>query len=199
VVSPLPAGLLPSDDWPVVELSVALAHWLTDEPLTGGLPGPRAANEPVSLPEEPEVDEPEVDEPEALARAGVFPAGFARRGQAQGAGFASGGTAELVPPGAVLAGLAHDAWDAGLDRLNDDQLIGVMLAWRRLGSLAAVAELDRRRQAQVAAGADAHLAEHVADEVAAALTLTAVGADRLVELADRLSRLPGRGRRWRPG
>ena len=44
-----------------------------------------------------------------------------------------------------------------------------MIAWRRLaswaaaGELAAVAELARRREAQVAAGADPHLAEHVAD------------------------------------
>jgi hypothetical protein len=131
-----------------------------------------------------------------LARAGVFPAGFGPRNLAQGAGFACGRTADRVPPGPALAGLAQDAWEAGLGRLNDDQLIGVMLAWRRLsswaaaGELAAVAELDRRRHAQVAAGADPHVAEHVTDEIAAALTLTGVAADRLVELAARLGRLP---------
>jgi hypothetical protein len=172
----LPRGVLPSDNWPVVELSAALAGLLGDEHLP---------------------DEPLPDEPEALAREGVFPAGFERRGEGWGSGFGSGGGGDQVPPGAELAELAQDAWEAGLGRLNDDQLIGVMLAWRRLaswasaGELAAVAELDRRRHAQVAAGADPYLAEHLTDEVAAALTLTGVAADRLVELASRLAHLPG--------
>jgi hypothetical protein len=100
-----------------------------------------------------------------------------------------------MPPGQVLAGLAARA--AGrLAGLDDDELIGVARAWRRLsswacaGELAAAAELAARRQAQVAAGADEHLAEHVADELAAALTMTSRGADLLVDFAQALAGLP---------
>jgi hypothetical protein len=166
VHSPLPPGVLPSDDWAAVELSDALAELLAGDP-------PR-------------------EMPEALARTGAFAAGFAAREAA----FASGGPVERVAAGPELAELAQRVWEAGLGRVDDDELVGVLLAWRRLaswaaaGELAAVAELDRRRQAQVAAGADEHLAEHVADEVAAALTLTATAADRLLELAGRLGQLP---------
>ncbi len=72
----------------------------------------------------------------------------------------------------------------------------MLRAWRRLaswaaaGEFAAVAELDRRRSAEVAAGADPHLAEHVSDELAAALTLTTRGADVLLDVACGLARLP---------
>ena len=113
-----------------------------------------------------------------------------------GAGFNAGGAADLLPPGAALAGLAGEAWDTGLGRLSDDELAGVMLAWRRLGSwatageMAAVAELSRRRAAEVAAGADPHRAEHVADELALALTLTGRAAAGLLDFADALQRLP---------
>jgi hypothetical protein len=96
----------------------------------------------------------------------------------------------------ALAGLVSDVWTTGLDRLTDDQLIGVLQAWRRLtswtaaGELAAVAELNRRRAGEVAAGADPHLAEHVGDELAVSLTLTMRGADQLLDFAARLDRLP---------
>jgi len=72
----------------------------------------------------------------------------------------------------------------------------MLRAWRRLaswaaaGELAAVAELDRRRKAEVAAGADPHLAEHVGDELAASLTLTTRSADALLDIACGLARLP---------
>jgi hypothetical protein len=176
--SPLPAGVLPSGMRPVTELSAALAELAE----TAGLPG---------------WAEEEAPEPAPQALAGVCAAGFARRGQGRGVGFADGGWADRLPAGVELAELAQGVWEAGLAGLTDDELVGVMAAWRRLaswaaaGELAAVAELDRRRQAQVAAGADPHVAEHVADEVAAALRLTAAGADRLVDLADRLTHLPG--------
>ena len=128
--------------------------------------------------------------PEAL------PAGILPRDGGWGAGFAAGGAADGLPPGVALAGFASDAWAAGLGRISDDQLIGVLRAWRRLtswtaaGELAAVAELSRRRTAEVAAGADPHLAEHVGDELAVSLTLTARGADQLLDFAARLDRLP---------
>ena len=101
-----------------------------------------------------------------------------------GGGFDAGGGADRVPPGPVLAGLAGDRWAGGLGRASDDELAGLMIAWRRLaswaaaGEFAAVAELARRREAQGAAGADPHLAEHVSDEIAMVLTADVVGGGR---------------------
>ena len=113
-----------------------------------------------------------------------------------GAGFAAGGLLDHLAPGSALAGFAQNAWADGLGTLCDDSLVGVIQAWRRLaswaaaGELAAVAELDRRRTAEVAAGADPHLAEHVGDELAASLTLTTRSADALLDTACGLARLP---------
>ena len=113
-----------------------------------------------------------------------------------GAGFAAGGQLDRLAPGPELAGFAQNAWADELGTLSDDALVGVVQAWRRLaswaaaGELAAVAELDRRRKAEVAAGADPHLAEHVGDELAAALTLTTRSADALLDIACGLARLP---------
>jgi hypothetical protein len=122
--------------------------------------------------------------------------GLLPRHLGSGGGFDAGGVADQVPPGPALAGLVAGRWAAGLGRVSDDEVAGLMIAWRRVaswaaaGELAAVAELCRRRQAQVSAGADAHLAEHVGDEVAMALTLTSWAADRLVDRAQGLARLP---------
>jgi hypothetical protein len=122
--------------------------------------------------------------------------GLTPRHLGTGGGFDAGGVADQVPAGPVLAGLAADKWASGLSRASDDELAGLMIAWRRVaswaaaGELAAVAELGRRREAQVSAGADPHLAEHVSDEVAMALTLTSWAADRLVDRAQALARLP---------
>ena len=122
-----------------------------------------------------------------------------------GAGFAEGGLLDGLAPGPVLAGFAGNAWADGLGMLSDDALIGVLRAWRRLaswaaaGEIAAVAELDRRRRAEVAAGADPHLAEHVGDELAASLTLTTRSADALLDTACGLAAVaddPGRAGRW---
>jgi hypothetical protein len=113
-----------------------------------------------------------------------------------GTGFAAGGLLDALAPGPALAGFAQDAWADGLGTLSDDALIGVLRTWRRLaawaaaGELAAVAELDRRRKAEVVAGADPHLAEHVGDELAASLTLTTRSADALLDIACGLARLP---------
>jgi len=126
----------------------------------------------------------------------VLPAGLLPRDCGDGAGFASGGVGDRLAPGMPLAGFVSDIWDAGLDRITDDEFIGVLRAWRRLtswataGELAAVAELNRRRTAEVAAGADPHLAEHVGDELAMPLTLTMRSADALLAFACQLGRLP---------
>src|SRR5215831_10399061 len=113
-----------------------------------------------------------------------------------GCGFAAGGVADELPPGPVLAGLAGDAWSAGLGRLSDDELIGVLCAARRLASwsaaleLAAVTDLAARREAEAAGTGSCAPGEHIGDEIAAALTLTARAADHLLDLATALRRLP---------
>src|SRR5215831_2053992 len=113
-----------------------------------------------------------------------------------GCGFAAGGVADELPPGPVLAGLAGDAWTAGLGRLSDDELIGVLRAARRLASwsaaleLAAVTDLATRREAEAAEAESRAPGEHIGDEIAAALTLTARAADVLLDLATALHSLP---------
>jgi hypothetical protein len=110
-------------------------------------------------------------------------------------GFAAGGLADTLPPGPVLAGLAGDTWAAGLGRLTDDELVGVLRAARRLASwatameLAAVADLWARRVAEEDAG-DSGVACHADDELAAALTLTPHAGGRVLDLALGLARLP---------
>jgi hypothetical protein len=94
-------------------------------------------------------------------------------------------------PGPDLAWHLGQARQLGLAALSDDELIGVLGSARRLSSwqaeleLAAVAELDARR-----AGPEGRDGEHVAEEIAAALTLTGRSADSLLELSRRLQRLP---------
>jgi Domain of unknown function (DUF222) len=96
----------------------------------------------------------------------------------------------------VLAGLAGDAWAAGLGRLCDDELIGVLRAARRLASwsaaleLAAVADLAARREADAKTAGTCAPGEHIGDEIAAALTLTGRAAGALLDLAIALRRLP---------
>jgi uncharacterized protein DUF222 len=122
-------------------------------------------------------------------------AGFWHSSKGDGSGFASGGTSDTLAPGPVLAGLAERVWDGGLDHLDDDALVGVLCAARRLTSwagaleLAATASLANRRLAAEAAG-KIGVAEHVDDEIAAALTLTGRAAGRLLDLAQTLDRLP---------
>jgi hypothetical protein len=123
-------------------------------------------------------------------------AGRLPRQAGDGCGFAAGGVADELPPGPVLAGLAGDAWAAGLGRLSDDELIGVLRAARRLASwsaaleLAAVTDLAARREAEAAGTGSCAPGEHIGDEIAAALTLTARAADVLLDLATALRRLP---------
>ena len=127
----------------------------------------------------------------------VLAAGFTHRDRENGArGFAAGGPLDLMAPGAALAAAADAAAAAGLAALNDDELIGLLCAARRLTSwaasleLRAVSGLAGRRAAHAAATRDSRQADHVADEVAAALTLTCRSADRLLHLAAALTRLP---------
>jgi hypothetical protein len=132
------------------------------------------------LPADPEQEQ----EPE------VWEAGFTHRYGGTGAGFTAGGPLDLMLPGPDLAWHLGGARQAGLGALSDDELVGVLGAARRVCSwqaeleLAVVAELDARR-----AGPDGREGEHVAGEIAAALTLTGRSAGSLLELSRRLGRL----------
>jgi len=138
-----------------------------------------------------------LDSKAAQAPAEALAAGFLHADGGRGRGFAAGGLLDLMEPGAVLAGFAGDAWEDGLDRLTDDELIGLLCAWRRLaswsaaGEVAAVSALARRRAAGSRDAGNRRLADHVDSELAAALTLTGRSAGRLLELAAGLARLPG--------
>jgi hypothetical protein len=111
-----------------------------------------------------------------------------------GRGFAHGGILDELPASVVLAGFADDAYERAAD-LDDDSLIGVVRAWRRLASwasareLAMVAELARRRPADGTPPADRpgtfprQISEFTADEVGLALTLTGMAGRAELDLA----------------
>jgi hypothetical protein len=113
-------------------------------------------------------------------------------GSAQRASFAEGGWADTLPPDPVLATLVNLVQRDGLDKLDDDQLTGVLQAANRLAAWSAsvrVAAVSRREQSGRESG-DWRPFDHVDDEVAVALTLTRRGAARLLDLALALDRLP---------
>ena len=126
--------------------------------------------------------------------ADTYPAGWLPRdASGGGCGFADGGALDVLAAGLPLAGFAEDAHDA-LTQITDDELIGLIAAWRRLSSwasareLAAVAELARRRPEDgtppaAPGGLPYQLSEFIPDEVAAALTLTRVAAQAETGLA----------------
>jgi Domain of unknown function (DUF222) len=125
-----------------------------------------------------------------------FPEGFGEQGlyvclpaeQVTLAGFAQGGEADTMAPGALLATVAEVVTGedgAGLAGLSDDQLVGIISAARRLESraawmgMAAIAEFATRRPAlakRAAGTAAQHAAEFAADELADELHLTAQSA-----------------------
>ena len=117
-----------------------------------------------------------------------------------GAGFAQGGVLDELPAGPALAGFADEAYEHA-DHLDDDSLIGLLRAHDRQASqqaarkLALIAALARRRPAdRTPAPAPGEfpeqLSEFLADEIAAALTLTRRGAENLVGLALELGARP---------
>lgn len=181
------------DDWPAEAL-----YDLPGDPLADDqwLPGDPYPPEDPELPEDPWLSEdPDFAEDPKPAVREVLKAGRWDRSHGDGGGFEAGGVVDRVPPGPTLAGLAGDAWSDGLDRLSDDELIGLLRAARRLTSwatameLAAVADLWRRRTAEEDAG-DTGAARYAGEEIAAALTLTGRAADNVLSLAVALSRLP---------
>ncbi len=105
---------------------------------------------------------------------------------------------DVLAAGLPLAGFAADTHDR-LVRVTDDELVGVLRAWRRVtswaaaGELATVAELARRRPADGSPPAapgqlPLNVSEFVPEEVAAALTLTGRAAQDEVTLALDLGR-----------
>jgi hypothetical protein len=128
-------------------------------------------------------------------------AGAAGPASGAGAGFAEGGPLDVLIAGLPLTGFADDA-HARLAALTDDELVGVLRAWRRQTSwaqareLAAVAELARRRPAEGTPPATApdafpaKLSEFIAAEVGAALTLTGCAAGAELDLALDLTARP---------
>src|SRR5487761_1462513 len=134
----------------------------------------------------------------------IGPAGFVPRdGSGGGSGFADGGPLDVLEAGVTLAGFADEAYARAGD-LDDDSLIGVLRAYRRLTSraqareLAVIAEVARRRPADRTAAAEpgqfpAVLSEFLPDEIAMALTLTQRGAEIQVGLALDLAARPAIG------
>jgi len=106
------------------------------------------------------------------------------------------GLLDALTPGPALAGLSHEVFEAGLGGLSDNDLVGLLGAARRMASwqaaieLYAVGELDGRRSRAAERPKSSRAAEHVCDELAAALTLTSRSADALLGLSRNLARLP---------
>jgi uncharacterized protein DUF222 len=129
-----------------------------------------------------------------------------------GSGFGSGGVLDTSAPSGSLAGLTDAVTrDGHLAGLDDDELIGVLRAWRRLeswctsGLLTVMAELARRRPAERTAPAPpgrfpTELSEFIADEIAAALTMSVrAGGTYLDQALDQEIRLPGTARALHQG
>ena len=127
----------------------------------------------------------------------AIPVGYTHRdGGRPGVGFAAGGLLDGLEPSAWLARALGETTAAGERELGESELIGVLCGWRRMqswaaaGEAAAVRELVRRRDEQALASGSENAAEHVDDEIAAALTLTGRSAGRLLSVAVQLGRLP---------
>jgi hypothetical protein len=114
----------------------------------------------------------------------------------RGEGFASGGYFDLLAPGLELAAATASNADRGHSELGESELIGALCAWQRLaswaqaGQVAAAMALMDRRNKQSRELRNPHLAEHLPDEVAAAMRLTNLSAQRLLCLTAGLKRLP---------
>ncbi|MGN6680787.1 MAG: hypothetical protein ACTHKL_23750 [Streptosporangiaceae bacterium] len=116
--------------------------------------------------------------------------------QPVGAGFAAGGWLDELFPGSVLSSFSQDTMDNGLGSLEDDALVGLLRASRRLASwqaaveFRAVGELDARRMRESGRPGWSRISESISCELAAALTLTGRSADSLLGLSRDLARLP---------
>src|SRR5580704_8248601 len=195
--APQPGAAVPDDDWPA------------DCWPAGDWPEPGDDGDPDTGPDDYEAwlaGLPAEVRADFLAGAWTgagesIPAGFLHhlRAGPAGTGFAAGGVLDTLPPGPWLADALTTATAAGggPGGLGESELIGVLCGWRRIaswaaaGEAAAVVTLAKRRAAADAAGAaGSRQAEHVTDEIAAALTLTGRSAGRLLTVASGLARIP---------
>jgi len=140
-----------------------------------------------------------------------FPPEFAEQGlyvclpaeQVTLAGFAQGGQADTMAPGALLAAVAEVVTGpdgSGLSGLSDDQLVGIVSAARRMEShaawmgMAATAEFAARRPALSGPRTGTRsqrAAEFAADELAGELHLTAASAAAQIDYSCHVAaRLP---------
>jgi Domain of unknown function (DUF222) len=122
-----------------------------------------------------------------------------------GSGFGWGQYWDRAEPGPLLAGAVARICQRGLGRLSADELVGLLMAVRRVASwaaameLAAVGELAARRRRAAAASGAARAGERIEDELAAALGLTPAAASRVLELATAMARLPATAAALRAG
>jgi hypothetical protein len=123
-------------------------------------------------------------------------AGFLHHADAPSArGFAGGGACDTMEPGPDLARMVDVTVASGYAKLGESELVGVLCAWQRLiswaqaGQADALIALTERRKRQSAELERPNLFEHLDDEVAAALRLTGLSADRLLSTAAGLARL----------
>ncbi len=146
-------------------------------------PGCRLADGDSDGPGDPE-DPGDADDPgDGEGRAGDVAAAF---------GFGTGEQADELAPGPTLAMLTDKVVDGGVRGLEDDQLVGVLAAARRISSWATAVEADtagelaRRREAT---GSFADL-KYLADELAAALTTSVRAGEALAGFCAGLLALP---------
>jgi hypothetical protein len=110
-------------------------------------------------------------------------------------GFGWGGHWDRAEPGPPLTGAVDRAIQQGLGRPSADELLGLLMALRRISSwtaamkLATLAELAARHRRAAVSG-DAWAGERIADEVVAALGLTPAAAMGVLEFATAMARLP---------
>ena len=96
-----------------------------------------------------------------------LPGGGAEAAAAPGWGFEAEGAFDVLRPGPMLSEVADAAHVHGLRHVDDDELTGIIKAWRRITSwgaareLAAIAELARRRPGEVDDVLDPEVAAHL--------------------------------------
>jgi hypothetical protein len=148
-----------------------------------------------------------IEVPEPSQGLSVSVPGLEGLGRQDVAGFAEGSAEDQMPAGSLLAVLSDQA-AADLDLIDDNQLLGLAGAGRKLAArgewlqLAAVAEFTtRRRQATIGGGRPARQrAEFAATEVGLALRMSEWEARTCSEHADTLKRrLPFTFRAMRTG
>ena len=118
------------------------------------------------------------------------PSAWAASGEADPAGFAGGGFFDTALPGSWLGQALASVTSGGHAELDESELYGVLRGWQRqvsyaqAGLAAAAIALAGRR-----AAGSSQAAEHLADELAIELMLTARSTGRLLDVVSGLRRL----------